>query len=386
MFAPSARSRLGRLVDIRLAHKSSAKNGRSSSLEKPTKRSESKSSISSNETSPNASPRTGSTESQKKTPRKVAQAKNRKHKKAIEDTKPESQPTTPRRIPLLSVLRIHPSLEVDDDEDSSEEIASQPLHTKKRTKHSLDRLKKSADTIENLIEKITAQVAPGDKNVLEAKRMASELHRSHGDEIAAIVPELAEAVSSAAQNEEIVAMATIPEELLHLRLIDAQDKVEKSIAEIYKLSSKGTCVLVFLRQLGCMFCRRRIAELAALQPRLDPKNATLILISNGSTKHAKKILSEAGLTCPVLMDKAQRAYRLMHLPRGLRAALLNAKTVSKIGETVRMGFRQGRTSGDSLQLGGYFVFRGNKVLLSHPDKYTGDNVDVNTLEAICGCD
>jgi peroxiredoxin len=361
---------------------------RSASLKKPSTKSISP--VGSGPSTPGSSPRSLS-------PGRSGSAskpKTKKRKQSRGEAKTDGVDSEKGRIPLLALLRatnVSPississgGLPLDESEsDSSGESTPQAI-APKRSKRSMEMIKQSADKIDHMVEKIASKVTPGEEDVRQqAKQIASELHKSHGDEICSIAQDLEVENDVHTPRNAQPTILTLPDELWHLRLVDAQDGVEKSIEELTKQSKAPSFVLVFLRQFGCIFCRRRLSDLVELKPLLDARGVQLIAIGNGSLKAAKKVLGEFGLTCPVLLDQKQKSYRLMNLHRGIRAALLNAKTMAKIGETFRMGFKQGRSSGDQLQLGGFFVCQGTRVTFAHPDRYSGDTVDHNTISAVC---
>lgn len=318
-----------------------------------------------------------------------SRSSSRSKKKLRAPNEAESAKSTANgRVPILSLLKGSAKVKSPRSprgaSDSSDSGDSPKRSRRPKSKRSIENSQQSADKINRMVEKIAAEVAE-QETVLHAKKMASEVHRSHADELSAIAPDLEEYADTGTPRVPAgAALPALPDEMYNLKLLDAQDGVMKSISSIQSAAEAHRFVIVFLRQLGCVFCRRRMSELVALKPRLDSLGVPLICVSNGSEKHAKKLLAEIGLTCPVLLDKPQKLYKLMNLQRGLRPALLNSKTLSKLGETLRMGFRQGTTSGDQLQLGGYFVCQGQKVLFAHVDRFSGDNADRAALEGVCG--
>ncbi|MDX1382795.1 MAG: peroxiredoxin-like family protein [Thermoanaerobaculia bacterium] len=89
-------------------------------------------------------------------------------------------------------------------------------------------------------------------------------------------------------------------------------------------------------------------------PELEAAGARPVLIGNGTPDQAKGYREDLGGAIELLVDPQLVGYKAMQLERSLLAAY-NPKSFLQAFQLHRLGFRQGPTEGDALQLGGVFV-------------------------------
>jgi len=78
-------------------------------------------------------------------------------------------------------------------------------------------------------------------------------------------------------------------------------------------------VTTFLRQFGCLFCHRAIAEIVAIVPDVIAAGARLVFVGNGSVNQAQRFYAEKKLPrdgCTVVTDPERDSFRAAELRRG----------------------------------------------------------------------
>lgn len=84
---------------------------------------------------------------------------------------------------------------------------------------------------------------------------------------------------------------------------------------------------------------------------------------------------------PILVDPERKSYSLLGMSRGALSTL-HPRVVANTLRAARAGFRQTRTQGDALQLGGVLVMRpGGEVAWSRLASAAGDHPPVDEVLA-----
>lgn len=123
--------------------------------------------------------------------------------------------------------------------------------------------------------------------------------------------------------------------------------------------------------------------LSSIKPQLSELNIGLIAIGCGTSLMAKNFQEEFNFSGDLFVDKKREVYKALGCNRGLKY-VLSTKTLKAAKEINAEGFSQGKTQGDSLQLGGVFVIsRTRGVLFQHNEKFAGDHVDIDMLLKAC---
>ncbi|GMH78925.1 hypothetical protein TrST_g6134 [Triparma strigata] len=164
-------------------------------------------------------------------------------------------------------------------------------------------------------------------------------------------------------------------------------------------------VIVFLRQLGCRFCRQQIDELnkSDIKRRLAEHDVHLVCISLGSpdkiqawldiTKFQGEIyVDDSTSGDPTVDQKGSQAYGIFKLKRGVELLRLEDPEAAKKSEQVAKEFpdmveiaEQSAGDlviwpGDVFQTGGAFVFGpGNVCDFAFRSAYAGDHVDLSLV-------
>jgi hypothetical protein len=111
--------------------------------------------------------------------------------------------------------------------------------------------------------------------------------------------------------------------------------------------------------------------------RIRAAGADLVLIGNGGRQAASAFCEEHGITSPVYVDVARRAYLALGMRRGVRSPIGAVRTVGHAARAWRRGFRQGAVQGDAWQLGGVLVvLPGGRIVYRHLSTEAGDHPPV----------
>ena len=142
-----------------------------------------------------------------------------------------------------------------------------------------------------------------------------------------------------------------------LELLDDAGRPRR-LAEFW---SRGPAVFVFVRHLGCPFCREEAARLRTDAPRFIAAGAEVVLVTMSSPDDAAAFRTRFQLPFSVLADPEQAAYRAFGVPRGGVMQLMGPQTWSVgLGATLAHGV--GVPSGDVRQLSGAYVVDGTGTI------------------------
>jgi len=119
--------------------------------------------------------------------------------------------------------------------------------------------------------------------------------------------------------------------------------------------------------------------LTSVKPELDSLGFGVVAVGSGTPLMAKNFKEEFNFEGDIYVDQKREIYSALGCNRGA-AYVLNLKALKAIKATMGEGFSQGKTQGDSLQLGGTFIISLKEgILFEHQEKFVGDHVDINEL-------
>jgi peroxiredoxin len=134
-------------------------------------------------------------------------------------------------------------------------------------------------------------------------------------------------------------------------------------------------VLVFLRHLGCTFCRQQLAELARDHAQFVSAGAEIACVAQGDAKVGKAYAILAALPFPLLLcGDDLTAYQRYGLIQARFRSMLNPIMVMKGIASLLQGYKQTEVIGNARQLGGAFVIdRAGVVRYAHHNADPSDN-------------
>jgi len=150
-----------------------------------------------------------------------------------------------------------------------------------------------------------------------------------------------------------------------------------------ELWDDGVVVTTFLRQFGCLFCHRAIAELVAIVPDVLARGGRLVFVGNGSIEQAKRFYAEKKLPregCTVVTDPERESFRAAELKRGFAKVFLNGGSVGAYRDARGEGHRITGLFGDLTQLGGTMVTRPPaRLVMLHRSQFAGDHAPAKEI-------
>jgi hypothetical protein len=107
----------------------------------------------------------------------------------------------------------------------------------------------------------------------------------------------------------------------------------------------------------------------------------LVIIGNGNLDQARDFAQTHGKNLRSLVDTKKLTYQVLGFNWGVFRTMGAASVLRGIQTTAR-GFRQGRTQGDGLQLGGTLVLaKGGRPVYFQRSRYAGDHPPIEQVLA-----
>jgi peroxiredoxin len=139
--------------------------------------------------------------------------------------------------------------------------------------------------------------------------------------------------------------------------------VIQSGASLLELSQDSPTLVVFLRQLGSVFCREALADLSAARAQIEAGGVRIVLVHMAADARAKDLLADYWLAdLPRISDSARVLYRAFGVPRATLAGLFGWSVLRRAMRAWRRGHRPGRIAGDLFQLAGAFLISEGRIL------------------------
>lgn len=149
------------------------------------------------------------------------------------------------------------------------------------------------------------------------------------------------------------------------------------------LSSRAPALVVFLRHLGCTFCREALADLRDRRERIESGGAQIVLVHMAPEDVAAPFFDKHGLgDLPRISDPDQSLYRAFGLRRGSLLQLFGPKVWWRGLVATLRGHRVGKLVGDGFQMPGAFLVRNGKIVSAFRHRSAADRPDYTTLA--CG--
>ncbi|MCB0669194.1 MAG: redoxin domain-containing protein [Saprospiraceae bacterium] len=156
----------------------------------------------------------------------------------------------------------------------------------------------------------------------------------------------------------------------------------KSLLEI---SRSKPVLLVFLRHLGCTFCREALRDISDYCEKWGEDAQEIVLVHMEDAAVAEPFFSKYGLEgCQHITDKSQVLYRRFGLAKGSFSQLFGFKTMVRgFKAGVSMDQFGGGTFGDAFQMPGIFVIHKGEVVTQYIHKTISDRPDYRKLLNCC---
>lgn len=145
---------------------------------------------------------------------------------------------------------------------------------------------------------------------------------------------------------------------------------------IASISARRPVLIVFLRHLGCTFCREAAADLRDRRAEIE-KTATIVVVTMSPAQEARQFLDGYGLAgINVLCDPERTLYRAMELRRGTIGQLFGPRVWLRGAIAgVWNNHWVGPLQGDGLQMPGAFVVSRGRVVAAFRHRDAADRPD-----------
>lgn len=140
------------------------------------------------------------------------------------------------------------------------------------------------------------------------------------------------------------------------------------------LTPSGT-LLVFLRHLGCTFCRQMVDEIKNAKNALPP----VVFVHQGGVKEGEEFFSQRWPEAIAIADPDLKLYRAFEVGRGGFMQLFGPETLVCGLRGLAQGHGVGLPMGDPLLMPGLFFIRDGHIVWSHEFRHAGDHPDFNLL-------
>lgn len=135
-------------------------------------------------------------------------------------------------------------------------------------------------------------------------------------------------------------------------------------------------LLLFLRQLGCTFCREAVRDLSLLQPELSARGVEVVLVHQGTQAQGDEVLAQfGGGAFARVADPERKLYAAFNLKVASLGRAFGIPMWLRAFEVVRSGVSLGKLVGDGWQMPGCFVLHQGRVLSSFPYDMVSDRPD-----------
>lgn len=144
-----------------------------------------------------------------------------------------------------------------------------------------------------------------------------------------------------------------------------------------ELGTKPTYV-VFLRHLGCVFCRQMVDELrqeSASRADMPP----VLFFYQGTTEQGRQFFDKKWPTARAIADLSTTFYKGFHLKRGSFSQMFGARVWAAGVRGLAQGFLPGKIVGDPWLMPGLFLVEGSRIAWLHTFRHAGDHPDLGSL-------
>lgn len=148
-----------------------------------------------------------------------------------------------------------------------------------------------------------------------------------------------------------------------------------------ELSQGRTLLVVFLRHIGCTFCREALADLRSARARIERAGVKVALVHMGDDTSAAAFFAGYGLGDVARVSDPQRVlYRAFDLGRGSWSQLFGLKVwLRGFRAGLIDGHGVGELVGDGFQMPGAFVVRDGAIVLAYRHATAADRPDYEAL-------
>lgn len=140
-------------------------------------------------------------------------------------------------------------------------------------------------------------------------------------------------------------------------------------------------LLVFLRHVGCTFCREALSDLMGKRAEIELAGAQIVLVHMGREDSAENILGKYKMEdVPRVWDPKLSLYQAFGLEKGALSQLFGPKVWLRSFKAGFLGKHgAGLTDGDAAQMPGVFLVFHGEILKSYRHQSAADRPDYLAL-------
>lgn len=146
------------------------------------------------------------------------------------------------------------------------------------------------------------------------------------------------------------------------------------------LSRERAQLVVFLRHLGCTFCKEAMADIASKRDKLNEESVGIVLVHMATQEEASAFAAKYGLSdASLIADPEKKLYTAFGLKRGTLGQLFGPKVwLRGIAATLK-GHIVGNLVGDGFQMPGVFLVHDGRIVKAFRHETAGDRPDYDAL-------
>ncbi len=145
----------------------------------------------------------------------------------------------------------------------------------------------------------------------------------------------------------------------------------------------GLHLLVFLRHLGCVFCRETIGDLRAICE-ADSTYPEVLFFYQGSVMEGKALLRRAWPQARAVADPDAEIYDALGIGRGGMIEMFQPAVWAAKKRAEEKGHANGERNGDIWRMPGAFLVAAEEVLWSHTYRHAADHPDFPRIWDLAG--
>ncbi|TVS01220.1 MAG: AhpC/TSA family protein [Phycisphaerales bacterium] len=165
---------------------------------------------------------------------------------------------------------------------------------------------------------------------------------------------------------------------------DAQTAMQEAKAHhgrsLDELSRERAQLVVFLRHLGCTFCKEAMTDIASKREKLSKESVGIVLVHMATQEEAAAFASKYGLSdASLIADPEKKLYGAFGLKRGTLGQLFGPKVWLRGLAATLKGHMVGKLVGDGFQMPGVFLVQDGRIVKAFRHETAGDRPDYDAL-------
>jgi len=147
---------------------------------------------------------------------------------------------------------------------------------------------------------------------------------------------------------------------------------------LYEHSQLKPVYLIFLRHLGCTFCKQVISGINQIQDKIDVLGLQVVFVHMSDSKSGDDILAHYKDTKSAhISDVDLLLYQEFEILRGTFSQVFGLSIIPKFLHSIFvLGHHNEAPQGDSMILGGFFIYHKGKVVKKYISQNAGDVVNL----------